>query len=174
MGAGGWGLGVGGWRLGVEGWGLGGWDLGLGVYLRYPPHQTAYATYHTTPPKLHPAKRRLHTCNPSPQSPTRSGPAVIGCFWPFLLSPEQLGPCDFEGLDQLLLPMLRIENLEVRPGILQDTLQCTQSMLRCLVVAQKVEQSAHVLGGLLRLPVCLVRAEDSRSVLVISRACCVL
>ena len=76
----------------------------------------------------------------------------------------QLGPCDFTGLDQLLIPMLRAENLEVRPGILQDTLQFTILKLFCIDVAEKVEQSAHVPRGLLRLPACLARAEDSKYV----------
>ena len=107
------GLGVGSWGLGVGGWGLGVWELRFGVYLnhlpRHKPHQTV-----STPEALFLSRQLgLDPC----------------CDWLFLamLLPEQFvawhfGPCDFEGLDQLLLPMLRIEYLEVRTGILQDTL----------------------------------------------------
>jgi len=61
--------------------------------------------------------------------------------------------------------MLRIEDLEVTTGLLQNVLTATEHGFHCcLGVAQKVEQSANVPRGLLRLPACLVRAEDSRSV----------
>jgi hypothetical protein len=68
--------------------------------------------------------------------------------------------------------MFRIENLEVRNSSLQNISMETElgfqtkSMVFpcCLVLAQEVEQSAHVPRGLLRLPACLVRAEASRSV----------
>jgi hypothetical protein len=40
----------------------------------------------------------------------------------------------------------------------------------CLVVAQKVEQSAHLLRGFLRSPACLVRAWGSTSACVFVRA----
>ena len=71
--------------------------------------------------------------------------------------------------------MLRVENLEVKTGNAQNILTATETEIPwCLVLAQKVEQSAHVPRGLLRLPACLVRAEDSRGVLVVSRAWCVI
>ena len=71
--------------------------------------------------------------------------------------------------------MLRIENLEVRTGMLQkDLKEMGHGAHCCLILAQEVEQSAHVPRSLLRLPVCLVRGEDLKSVWVVSRAWCVL
>ena len=92
-----------------------------------------------------------------------SAPAVVGCFCPFLLSPDPFGQFGCHGVDELLVPMLRVEDLEVTTGMLQKILTEKHSFRCCLVVAQKVEQSAHVPRGLLRLPACLVTAQDSRS-----------
>ena len=102
-------------------------------------------------------------------------PVAVGCICQFLLSPDAFGQFDCHGVDELLVPMLRVENLEVKTGNAQNILTATETEIPwCLVLAQEVEQSAHVPRGFLRLPACLVRAEDSRSVCVVSRAWCVL
>ena len=136
------------------------------AYLRHPPHHTIYATYHAKPaPHLLPF--------PSLANWARA-PAAVGCFCLFLQSPEQVSLLDCHGLDELLLPMHRIEKLEMRSGNTQYIMAHTPVFHWWLVVSQQVEQSAHVTRGLLRLPACLENLKGSRSACVFSRACWVL
>ena len=144
---------------------------GHSAYLRHPPHQPskhfllhphpitprAYTTNHTKPSQhLLPFPSFTNWARP---------PAAVCCFCPFLLTTDSFGQFGCHGVDEHLVPMLRIENLEVPTGILQNNLTETEHAFRCfLVVAQKVEQSAHVPRGLLRLPACLVRAEEIQGV----------
>ena len=83
----------------------------------------------------------------------------------------KLGQRGCHRLDELLLPVPRVENLEVHAGSAQkvSTLR-GEAFHCCLVVAQKVEQSAHLLRGFLRSPACLVRAWGSTSACVFVRA----
>ena len=90
-------------------------------------------------------------------------PAAVGRFCLCLLSPDSFGQFGCNGVDELLVPMLRFENLEEPTGIAQNILTATEhDFACCLVVAQEVEQSAHVLRSLLRLPARLVSMEDSK------------
>ena len=99
--------------------------------------------------------------------------AAVGCFCPFRLSPDSFGQFGCHGVDELLVPMLRIENLEVRSGIAQNILTEIEHGFHCyLVLVHQVEQSAHVPRGLLRLPACLQRAQGSTGACVFSRARC--
>jgi len=75
----------------------------------------------------------------------------------------KLGHFGCHGLDELLLSEPRIENLELQAGKTQQTLNCTEVLLWCLVLAQEVEQRAYVPGGLFRPPACLDKAKTSRS-----------
>ena len=60
--------------------------------------------------------------------------------------------------------MHRVENLEVLAGFAKQLSTLGGEVLHsCLVLAHEVEQSAHLLRGLLRLPACLNRAESSKS-----------
>jgi len=82
----------------------------------------------------------------------------------------KVGHFGCHGLDQLLVPIPWIKNLELQAGKTQQILASMELVLHCcLVLAQKVEQSAHLPRGLLRLPACLVSAEGSKSVCVLSR-----
>ena len=81
----------------------------------------------------------------------------------------KLGHFGCHGLDELLLSELRIENLELQAGKTQQILNCTGVLLWCLVLAQEVEQSAYVPGGLCRPPACLDKAKTSRSAADFSR-----
>jgi len=140
---------------------------GLSFSVPTPTHHTKSPTPHTantvyTKNHTYPSQHLL----PFPLLANWArAPAAVGCFCPFLLSPDSFGQFGCHGVDELLVPMLRIENLEVRIGIVKDNFTDTKHGVHCcLVFAQEVEQSAHVPRGLLRLPACLVRAEDSRSV----------
>ena len=79
------------------------------------------------------------------------------------------------GLDELLLPKLRIENLEVLAGLLQQTLTVQQVGLHeSSVLAHQVEQSAHLPLGLLKLPACLEGVDASARARNLTRACWIL
>ena len=79
------------------------------------------------------------------------------CLWH-----AQVGQCGCHRLDKLLLPNLRIENGEVLARSPQHVCTRKGRLLHCWpVLAQQVEQSAHLSRGLLRLPACLQRAQGS-------------
>ena len=62
-------------------------------------------------------------------------------------------------LDELLLPKLRIENMELA-GITQQLLKFTEVTHGGLVLAQKVEQGAHLPRALVMLPACLQQTQS--------------
>ena len=66
LGVGGWGFGIGSWGLGVGGGGsgVGGWGF-------------TYATHQNKPPTPHTTTKRLYTCGPSPQLPSRPGVLLV-------------------------------------------------------------------------------------------------
>ena len=79
------------------------------------------------------------------------------------------------GLNELLLPTLRSEDLEGLAGKFQHRLTSSyiaweHSLLCCLVLVQKGEQSAHLRRGVLRLSACLESTKGSRSAYVNTRA----
>ena len=71
---------------------------------------------------------------------------------------RKLGQRGCYQLDELLLPMLRVEDLEACTGSQQFSTLRGDIFHGCLVPAQQVEQSAHLPHGLLRSPACLSRA----------------
>jgi len=72
---------------------------------------------------------------------------------------RKLGQLGCHQLDELLLPTLRAEDLEVPGSFTQHGLADTGHAFHCcLVVAHEVEQRAHLPFGLLRSPACLSRA----------------
>ena len=73
--------------------------------------------------------------------------------------------------DELLLPTLKIQNLEVRGGFKQHAAKKTGRVLHCrLVLAHEVEQSAHLPPGVVRPPACLKREGGLRSDVLFHRA----
>ena len=65
------------------------------------------------------------------------------------LPPAQLGNFACPRLDELLVPSLRIENLEARTGSTHHFETCSRHVLHCCpVLSKQVEQSTH-------LPLCL-------------------
>ena len=76
---------------------------------------------------------------------------------------RKLGQLGCHQLDERLLPMLRVEDLEVHAGDIQQLSKLIGLALHCcLVVAHEVEQSAHLPRGLLKPPACLNGAGGSK------------
>ena len=75
------------------------------------------------------------------------------------------------GRNELLPPMLWVEDLEVKACLIQQVSTLSGEVLHsCLVPAHEVEQSAHLLRSLLRPPACLTRAGGSERESVLMRA----
>jgi len=89
-------------------------------------------------------------------------------FWPFLLSHDQFGHFGCHGFDELFLPMLRVEDLEAKTGNTQHRMAMNAFLPCWLVLAHKVQQSAHVPRGFVRLPTCLEKVDGFRSARVSS------
>ena len=95
-------------------------------------------------------------------------------IWPSRLSSAQVGLFGCHCLNELLLPALRIEDLEVHADILQHILTLSYrhslGVHCCLVPAYAAEQSAHLSRGLLEPSACLEREreEGSRSAWVVT------
>jgi len=121
-----------------------------------------------------PACRTHHTNTPlplSPPSPHSRHPWDLAALYYMHPPGYQTGQFDCHGLDELLLPTLRVEHLEVRAGFFEKLSALVEHAVPSQrVLAQKVEQRAHLPRGLVRPPACLARARGSIAAYVLNRA----